>query len=92
MAEGDAIEVQDLPEHIRGGSNASGDESDPMCSLELVQRRHIQRVLNFVGNSKIEAANILGISRTTLYRLLLEDKDKNKEALVSPNDGSDDGE
>lgn len=90
MAEGDVIEVRDLPEHIRNESHSSNEESDPICSLEEIQRRHIQRVLSFVGNSKIEAANILGISRTTLYRLLLEDKDKNKEALILPNNDSDD--
>jgi DNA-binding NtrC family response regulator len=88
MAEGDAIEVRDLPEHIRCESQSSSDEADPICSLEEVQRRHIQRVLTFAGNSKIEAANILGISRTTLYRLLLEEKDKNKEASILLNEPS----
>jgi DNA-binding NtrC family response regulator len=40
--------------------------------LEDLQRQHILRVLKFVGGSRGQAAEILGIGRKTLYRKLKE--------------------
>ena len=41
-------------------------------SLEEVERKHARRVLEMVGGNKAQAAEILGISRSTLYNLLDE--------------------
>ena len=41
-----------------------------MISLDEVERRHIENVLRAVDGNRQEAARILGIDRTTLYRKL----------------------
>ena len=54
------------------GPSASGTylEVSPDLSLEEVERRHVLRVLDAVQYNKTEAARILGLDRTTLYRKL----------------------
>jgi DNA-binding protein Fis len=39
-------------------------------SLEAVERRHIEQVMQGVGGQKTRAAEILGINRTTLWKKL----------------------
>jgi DNA-binding protein Fis len=41
-----------------------------MISLAELERSHSHRILNAVGGDKLRAAEILGVSRATLYRLL----------------------
>jgi DNA-binding NtrC family response regulator len=41
-----------------------------LVSLEEMERRYIQRVLETVGGSRTLAARILGVDRKTLYRKL----------------------
>ena len=87
MTQGDAIDVQDLPESIKNELSFTGDEASGLWSLEELQRRHILRVLKQVENNKAEAANILGIGRTTLYRLLkdYETNEKTNTAASASN-------
>jgi DNA-binding NtrC family response regulator len=72
MAEGDAIDVRDLPERFHGQIARGGGQDDDLMTLEEVDRRHALRVLERVGGNKVQAAEILGVSRATLYRLLAE--------------------
>ena len=74
MAQGDVIDVRDLPEMMRVEQSNIGDLDPDLRSLEEVQRRHVQRVLKVVKDNKAQAAEILGIGRTTLYRILAEDE------------------
>ena len=64
--------VEDLPEKIRDyrGSHVVVASNDPseLVSMEEVERRYIQRVLESVGGNKTTAARVLGFDRTTLYR------------------------
>ena len=52
------------------GSGAS-EEDDP--NLDRAIMRHIRKVMASVGGNKLRSARLLGISRSTLYRLLEAD-------------------
>jgi len=84
MSQSEVIDVHDLPEAIRNAQFSVSDAGTDLCSLEEVQRRHIVRVLKLVNNNKNEAANILGISRTTLYRFLTDSDEKEQGMPVPP--------
>jgi transcriptional regulator of acetoin/glycerol metabolism len=48
-------------------------EADGDPNLDRAIIRHIRRVLDGVRGNKLQAARLLGISRSTLYRLLSGD-------------------
>jgi len=68
-AEGEVIEVRDLPEYILVSPPDAAKEETFLPMNEL-QRRHAVRVVQHFGGNKAQAAEVLGISRTTLYSLL----------------------
>ena len=72
-AEGEMIDVRDLPERLRTrGPQTNNEESDELLPLAEVERRHVLRVLEQTGGNKVHAAKILGINRATVYRMLNE--------------------
>jgi two-component system response regulator HydG len=79
MADGNLIDINDLPERLRKPLNESlaGDES--FLSMEQVQRRHILRVLEVVGGNKARAAEVLGMGRATIYQLLSKMKSEDRK-------------
>jgi two-component system, NtrC family, response regulator AtoC len=73
MAEGEMIDVRDLPERLRTPSaQTNNEESGELLPLAEVERRHVLRVLEQTGGNKVQAAKILGINRATVYRILNE--------------------
>ena len=65
------IEPEHLPLGVRlEPASRPGEESDPMTTLEEVERRHIQRVVEVCHGHRHKAADILGISERNLYRKL----------------------
>ena len=67
------IVVDDLPEGIRNyRSNVIvvAPSPDELVTLDEIERRYVARVLESVGGNKSTAARILGLDRTTLYRML----------------------
>jgi DNA-binding NtrC family response regulator len=50
----------------------TGSAGPPDLSLEGAKRRHIQRMLDFCGGSKVQAARLLEISPNTLKKYLGE--------------------
>ena len=67
------IEPQHLPLGVRQTpSGHSGEEGSHLASLEELERRHIQRVLEECDGHRQKAAAILGISERNLYRKLKE--------------------
>jgi DNA-binding NtrC family response regulator len=67
LADGEVLEPEDLPPEIKMRP-AHGGGSSP--SLAGAERRHILRVLDDAGGNKKKAAELLGISPTTLYSKL----------------------
>ncbi|GGE31255.1 sigma-54-dependent Fis family transcriptional regulator [Halopseudomonas oceani] len=78
---GNLIELVNLPERLQQNEadlpgapavpmldNLTGEALDQLPSLETVQRQYIHQVLSATGGNKRRAADILGITRRTLYR------------------------
>ena len=73
MAEGEMIDVRDLPERIRTrAAETRNEDPNQMLPLAEMERRHVLRVLDQVGGNKVQAAKILGINRATVYRIVNE--------------------
>ncbi len=59
-----------VPQPITTNAAISLDDHPADLSLDTVIQRHIQRTLDLYRGNKLRAARQLGISRSTLYRLL----------------------
>jgi transcriptional regulator with PAS, ATPase and Fis domain len=68
LAPGEEIGEEDL-QLQDARSESPGIEAEPM-TLQEVEQRHIERVLRSVAGNRQEAARVLGIDRSTLYRKL----------------------
>ena len=69
FSEGDDVDIPHLPSDLLD-RRARGD--DALRPLAEVEREHILRVLQLCGGRQAEAARVLGIGRTTLWRKLQE--------------------
>jgi two-component system response regulator AtoC len=76
LTEHDRIVVEDLPQTVRAYKRShvlvATDDPSEMVPLAEVERRYVLRVLEAVGGNKTSAAQILGVTRKTLYRKLEE--------------------
>jgi len=78
MSEADYIDAGDLPPHLR--KRAQGAFGGLGLSLEEMESRYARETIERVGGNKARAAEILKISRTTLYKLLRNTDDKGTAA------------
>ncbi len=71
MAEGNFIDIHNLPEYISDPESPgpADDSKKKIISMHKMQECYAREVVDRV-DSKVHAANLLGISRTKLYRLL----------------------
>ena len=69
LADSPVLDIDDLPVDLQE-AQLQPFEDDELVSLEEVQRRHVQRVLEHVSGNKARAAEILGIGRGTIYHFL----------------------
>ena len=73
LAEGDRITLRDLPASIVAGSQATPVFTYALKdALRQFEKQHIMRVLDQVGNDRREAAKLLDISLSSLYRKIEE--------------------
>ena len=70
MAEDNLIDLNDLPKPLLTSKTETTPQGHKLLTFEELQRVHLQRVLEHVEGDKTRAAEILGISRSTLYNLL----------------------
>ena len=72
LAEQNIITLDDLPaELVNSTDHPSAPQSDfPETRLESIERSHIQEVLQQCQGNKTLAAQMLGIHRRKLYRLI----------------------
>jgi DNA-binding NtrC family response regulator len=85
MVDGKVIDIQDLPEPVRGQSGDVAGQDEIMMPLQELQKRHVMRVLEHVGGNKSQAAEVLGISRATIYQLLADAKAETEIAALGRN-------
>src|SRR5579862_1516631 len=73
MAQGNKINLEDLPAELRGQALAGSNGSDAalqvgaLVSMEQLEEAHLRKVLERTANLA-EAAQVLGIDQATLYR------------------------
>lgn len=73
VCESERLDVADLPLDIQNTHYEQSDETTPgNFELSAMERRHIARVLEYTKGNKTEAARLLKIGLTTLYRKIEE--------------------
>jgi DNA-binding NtrC family response regulator len=68
------IQVRDLPSDIHGAHNISvgGNGSSKIVPIEQLEKQTILNTIEQLNGDKLQAARLLGIGKTTLYRKLKE--------------------
>ncbi len=74
LTSGQEITADDLPHRLQGVAPSVLPPSDTpvedLVSMQVIESRYIQQVLEAVGHNKARAARVLGFDRKTLYRKL----------------------
>jgi DNA-binding NtrC family response regulator len=74
ITESESIDIRELPDYLQSAEPSSRPQDEVIMSMKNVELRHLHRVLVHVGGNRNKAAGILGISRTTMYRILEQEK------------------
>lgn len=75
VCESGHLDIADLPFDIQNAHYEHSNDSSPgSFELSAMERRHIARVLEYTKGNKTEAARLLKIGLTTLYRKIEEYK------------------
>ena len=70
MTQSNVIDVRDLPESVRNEATTAAGADPGLVSFQDLERRHLLYVLERVGGNKARAAEVLGVSRATVYEIL----------------------
>src|SRR6202035_4347385 len=71
MANSPQLTIENLPAEIQN-KNYLKQVGNLNFDLNSVEKIHIQRILNYTKGNKVEAAKLLNIGLTTLYRKIEE--------------------
>jgi DNA-binding NtrC family response regulator len=81
MVQGNVVDVRDLPERLLQQRFAPRfQDGESILPLDEFQRLYVSRVVERLGN-KSQAAETLGVSRATLYRMLSRKDSKETQGL-----------
>jgi len=74
LADGDRLDVDDLPESVRGSTDIvpAGAMATAGLTMDEMEKIHIANTLRLTGGNREKAAKVLGIGARTLYRKLKE--------------------
>ena len=72
LGEGELISLQDLPPNLTGEYKTSQSNGDLKEAMKIYEREHIIRTLQGTENDKKQAAKVLGIGLSSLYRKIEE--------------------
>ena len=70
----DELHPEDLPIEIQNATFKEKSSNNSGFELSAMEKRHIARVLDYTNGNKTEAAKLLKIGLTTLYRKIEEYK------------------
>ncbi|MFQ5603965.1 MAG: sigma-54-dependent transcriptional regulator [bacterium] len=79
LTDDELISRQALPVLLKSQKQLREVEDELKCAMKIYERQHILKVIHKTGNHKRQAAKLLGISESSLYRKL--------EELQIPTDG-----
>ncbi|MBV8817642.1 MAG: sigma-54-dependent Fis family transcriptional regulator, partial [Acidobacteriaceae bacterium] len=68
MTDSEHLDIGDLPDYFHNNGEPSRRPHVELVSADEIQRLHARRVLDYLDGDKVKAAEILGVSRATLYR------------------------
>jgi len=74
LGEGEFINLQDLPQNLTGENKAPQSSSNLRDEMKLYEHHHIVRILEKANYDKNQAAQMLGIGLSSLYRKMEEFK------------------
>jgi DNA-binding NtrC family response regulator len=70
MTERNVIDIRDFPDAIQSKLSSATNVDELLIPLEEMELKHTLQVLDRMGGNRKRTAEILGISRATLYRIL----------------------
>jgi two-component system response regulator PilR (NtrC family) len=70
LTDGACLAVEDLPSELTGAGGSDALSQDLRCAVRAYEREHIRRVLTTTKGNREEAARLLGVNASTLYRRL----------------------
>ncbi len=70
LTDGTCLALEDLPQELTGSGGSGELSQDLRCAVRAYEGEHIRRVLESTGGNREEAARLLGINASTLYRRL----------------------
>jgi DNA-binding NtrC family response regulator len=85
MTDGEMIDIDDLPEYIRDKRASEVRQDETPLTLDQVERKYALEILANVGGNKVRAAELLGVSRTKLYRILEENASAESDVPAADN-------
>lgn len=70
VCENGVIDLPDFPDCLKGAHAVDDTRDEGLMTIRDLDRHHALRVLKACGGNRVRTAEILGVARATLYRML----------------------